>query len=494
MRAFLLSVLILLPAFFSFAFAVDFYYTSSGATKYADATAACLGYIPDGYPGSSDYSITSIAAFVGTSQPTRASCSFSFLQKNGSKSNSSATIFRYGTSCPAGSALSPTTGQCLSTAKDGEKCADQTGSKGPGDPMIFDGKQGKCVLFSESSEEPTCKYMASQGGSGTAYQIAGTWDGGVPSAPPSFAQSGTSCEVSVVSSSDCVSDVKGNVLCNVIGKLTGNVNNQTNVIDAKDAACDGGVCTPVKEETSVTDKPCVYSGSGDSVSCTSETETQKDGKQSCGTVNGVRTCVFSQPSSNGIKIDTNVKTTTNTDGSKTSVKTDNATKTTCTGINKCSTTSSSTTTTTKTNGAGQTTSTDTKCTGTCGSSGTGIQPGSGSGSGNGSGDGEEDGSGDGAGLTDPENGSFDGQGDEWDQKIADSKTELKDSLAKLKEAFSPVGDITLGGGGQLYCPPAVTVLGHSIDFCLDKYAGSLSWIASAIFALCAMVSLMIVFA
>jgi len=491
MRVFLLFLLILIPSLFGSAFAVDFYYQAAGSVKYSDPTSACLAYIPAGYPGSRDYAIISIGAFLGTGQPAIATCKFSFVEGVNQKGTGSASIFRYGTTCPAGTALSPTTGQCLSTAKDGEKCADQTGSKGPGDPMIFDGKQGKCVLFSESSEEPTCKYMASQGGSGTAYQIAGTWDGGVPSAPPSFAQSGTSCEVSVVSSSDCVTDTKGSVLCNVIGKLTGNVNNQTNVVDAKDAACDGGVCEPVKEETSVTDKPCVYSGSGDAVSCTSETETQKDGKQSCGTVNGVRTCVFSQPSSNGIKIDSTVKTTSNSDGSKTSVKTDNATKTTCTGINKCSTTTSSTTTTTKTNGSGQTISTDTKCTGTCGSSGTGIQPGSGSG--NGSGDGEGDGSGDGAGLSDPENGSFDGEGDIWDQKIADSKTELKEGLSKLKEAFTPIGNISLGGGGVLYCPPAVSVLGASIDFCLDKYAGSLSWIASAIYALCAMLALWIVF-
>jgi len=431
-----------------------------------------------------------VSTFSFPTTASYVSCQFTYKNEKGADQAGGVNVYIYGTSCDVGTTYNPGKGSCDQSLADGEICKDQSGTNTPEDPMIFDGKQGKCVRASEATELPSCKYLAGKGNPGSAYQIAGTWDGGVPSAPPSFAQNGTSCEVSVVSSSDCVSDVKGNVLCNVIGKLTGNVNNQTNVIDAKDAACEGGVCVPVKEETSVTDKPCVYSGSGDSVSCTSETETQKDGKQSCGTVNGVRTCVFSQPSSNGIKIDTTVKTTDNSDGSKTSVKTDNATKTTCTGINKCSTTSSSTTTTTKTNGSGQTTSTDTKCTGTCGSSGTGIQPGSGSGSG----DGEEDGSGDGAGLTDPENGSFDGQGDEWDQKISDSKTELKESLAKLKEAFSPVGDITLGGGGQLYCPPSVTVLGHSIDFCLDKYAGSLSWIASAIFALCAMVALMIVFA
>jgi hypothetical protein len=471
--------------------AVDFYWywgsSGNNSTHYSSAISACPASISTN-GGLSTATLTT----VDLSNVSSGVCTYEYTVNGQVRSVRQGSVVRGGNTCPIGSTYNAATGACMGPPQnDGDICKDQTGSKGPDDPMIWDGKQGKCVLFSDASELPSCKYMAGKGSSGTAYQIAGSWDGGVPSAPPSFAQSGTSCEVSVVSSSDCVSDVKGNVLCNVIGKLTGNVNNQTNVIDAKDAACDGGVCEPVKEETSVTDKPCVYSGSGGSVSCTSETETQKDGKQSCGTMNGVRTCVNKPPSSNGIKIDSTVKTTDNADGGKTSVKTDNATKTTCTGINKCSTTTSSTTTTTKSNGSGQTTSTDTKCTGTCGSSGTGIQPGSGSGTG--SGDGEGDGSGDGAGLSDPENGSFDGEGDIWDQKIADSKTELKEGLAKLKEAFTPIGDITLGGGGELYCPPAVTVMGRSIDFCLDKYAGSLSWISAAIYALCAMVALMIVF-
>ena len=492
MRVFLLFLLFVIPSLFGSAYAANYNYVTGVGAPGASASAACASSAPVIF-SSSLYKNARVESVARVSDILY-KCSLAAEDLRFNATNTRIIdVQRQGDGCPADTTLNPTLGQCVITAKDGEKCADQTGSKGPDDPMIFDGKQGKCVLFSESSAEPTCKYLAGKGSSGTAYQIAGTWDGGVPSAPPSFAQSGTSCEVSVVSTSDCVTDVKGSVLCNVTGKLTGNVNNQTNVIDAKDAACDGGVCEPVKEETSVTDKPCVYSGSGDAVSCTSETETQKDGKQTCGTMNGVRTCVNKPPSSNGIKIDSTVKTTANSDGSKTSVKTDNATKTTCTGINKCSTTTSSTTTTTKTNSSGQTTSTDTKCTGSCGNSGTGIKPGGSTGNGSGSGEGEGDGSGDGAGLSNPENDSFDGEGDIWDQKISDSKTELKDGLAKLKEAFTPIGDITLGGGGELYCPPPVTVMGRSIDFCLDKYAGSLSWISAAIYALCAMVALMIVF-
>jgi hypothetical protein len=389
-----------------------------------------------------------------------------------------------------GSAFNAEKGQCdaPSNLNDGQVCDDQTGSNGPGDPMIYSKSAGKCVLFSQSDDPATCAYLGSKPGPGAAYSVAGNWDGGTPSAPPVFAQDGLSCEVSTVSTVDCVAKgTSGAVQCNVIGKINGKVNNKTNVADAKDAACPNGTCDPILPTSNTKNDPCVYSGSGDSVSCTSNTETSKDGTQKCGSVNGVMTCLTVPPSSNGIKIDSTVKTTSDADGGKTAVKTDNATKTTCTGINKCSTSTSTTTTTTKTNSSGQTTSVQTGCKGVCGSTGTGITPGTPSGNGDGEG---EEGSGDcksedcgsgGAGdLKDPDNGSFDGQGSDWDKKIEESKAKFKDGLTKIKGAFSPISDVQLGsGGGQLYCPPAVTVLGHSIEFCLDKYTESLSWVAAA---------------
>ncbi|WP_104685608.1 hypothetical protein [Pseudomonas cerasi] len=84
--------------------------------------------------------------------------------------------------------------------------------------------------------------------------------------------------------------------------------------------------------------------------------------------------------------------------------------------------------------------------------------------------------------------------EKWQKKIDDSKDEIKDGLDKLKSVFSPIGDLSLGGGGSLYCPPAVTVLGKSISFCLDKYSGSLDWIAQAVLFMCAVIALFIVFA
>lgn len=110
------------------------------------------------------------------------------------------------------------------------------------------------------------------------------------------------------------------------------------------------------------DKPCIYSSSGEGQSCTSEKNTEHEG-QFCGTVDGKKFCTDTKPTKNGIKIDTNVKTVTNPDGSKVTTKTDVATKTTCTGAGQCTSTSTTTTTTTNTSSSGATTGTTGSCTG-----------------------------------------------------------------------------------------------------------------------------------
>ncbi|WP_190306241.1 hypothetical protein [Pseudomonas coronafaciens] len=96
-------------------------------------------------------------------------------------------------------------------------------------------------------------------------------------------------------------------------------------------------------------------------------------------------------------------------------------------------------------------------------------------------------------LKAPQQGSFDGEGEKWDDKITQAKGDIKKGLDDLKGVFSPIGDISLSGGGTLYCPPSVTVLDKSISFCLNKYADSLSWIGSAVMALCSVIALLIVF-
>lgn len=488
------SLILLLALFSNFAFAETYYWNDNGV-RYDTPAALCQGGVWRVKP----LTVDSVTPTVNGNSVV---CRIDYSDGQGGHGYTTFGGDRYGDSCPAGSAYDSATGVCKLAGKDGEKCDDQTGSNGPSDPMIYSSKAAKCVLFSESDDAATCAYIGSQPGPGAAYTISGNWDGGTPSAPPVFAQDGLSCEVATVSTVDCVAKgTTGAVECNVIGKLTGKVSNKTNVIDAKDASCPGGTCDPILPSSNTKTDPCVYSGTGDSVSCTSHTESSKDGTQKCGTVNGSMSCFTVPPSSNGIKIDSTVKTTPDPDGGKTAVKTDNATKTTCTGINKCTTTSSTTTTTTKTSSSGQTTSTKTDCKGTCSSSGTGITPGTPSGNGNGEGEEgggdcktEDCGSGGGGSLKDPDNGNFDGQGSDWDKKIEESKAKFKEGLAKMKDSFSPISDVQLGaGGGQVYCPPPVPIFGRSIDFCLDKYTDSLSWVAAAIYAVFAVVALLIVF-
>ncbi len=124
----------------------------------------------------------------------------------------------------------------------------------------------------------------------------------------------------------------------------------------------------IEPETIKEDVPCVYSSVDGKQVCESKKSEEKDG-QSCGTVNGVPTCIQTVPEKNGIDIRTEVTTETHADGSTTTTKKDTATSTTCKGINNCTTKTATTTTTIKKDSGGNTTSTDSTCTGSaCGSS------------------------------------------------------------------------------------------------------------------------------
>jgi len=117
------------------------------------------------------------------------------------------------------------------------------------------------------------------------------------------------------------------------------------------------------------DVPCVYSASGDKQVCQSAKTEEIEGR-SCGTVNGVETCVPTVPSKNGIDITTEVTEQMLEDGSTVTTKKDTATVTKCEGINNCTTTTATTTTTSRTDANGTTTGTETACTGkACPSSG-----------------------------------------------------------------------------------------------------------------------------
>ncbi len=116
------------------------------------------------------------------------------------------------------------------------------------------------------------------------------------------------------------------------------------------------------------DVPCVYSSVGGNQVCESKKSEEREG-QSCGTVNGVPTCVQTVPLKNGVDISTEVTTETHADGSSTITKKDTATSTTCTGINSCTSKTATTTTVIQKDADGNTASTESNCTGAaCGSS------------------------------------------------------------------------------------------------------------------------------
>lgn len=246
-------------------------------------------------------------------------------------------IQRRGDSCPVpGQTYSTTTGSC--------SCPAGTALQ-----------NGQCVAVNPcTSKNGQSQSFTKSGSSGDGY---GTVSGGYVAGVQSACFGG--CAVSTVDQK-CVGRVSGLYTCRGTAYHTGQV-------------CSGnGAGTEIQDNTSqapppvpqviTENKPCVYSGTGDTQTCTSSEGSEKEG-QYCGTVNGVKKCVDSKPTKNGIEIQTTFKTETKPDGSKTTTKTDVATKTTCTGAGQCSSTSTTTTTTTKTDGSGKTTSVTGSCTG-----------------------------------------------------------------------------------------------------------------------------------
>lgn len=192
------------------------------------------------------------------------------------------------------------------------------------------------------------------GSSGDGY---GTISGGFVAAAQSACSGG--CAMSTVDQK-CTGRVSGLYTCRGTGYFTGQ---KCSTTGAGSGIQENTSQQPLPTPQTIDDeKPCVYSQSGSKQVCQSSKSKEKEG-QYCGTVNGVKKCVDSKPTKNGITIDTTVDTVTNPDGSKVTTKTDTATKTVCTGANQCTTTSTTTTTTTNTNANGDTTSVTGSCTG-----------------------------------------------------------------------------------------------------------------------------------
>lgn len=239
-------------------------------------------------------------------------------------------VSRRGTSCPSGTEYKPETGECIAPVED--KCAVKAG--------IYEG-------FSKAGTAPDA--FVSIASNGYAIPQRQGCKGG--------------CAVEIT-------DLRGKT------KTSGSYYYRGTVVYSGQQCATTGTGDQIDEDTNEStepetikeDVPCVYSADGGKQVCESRKSEEMEG-QSCGTVNGVPTCIQTLPEKNGIDIRTEVTTETHADGSTTTTKKDTATATTCKGINNCTTKTATTTTTIKKDAGGNTTSTDSKCTGTaCGSS------------------------------------------------------------------------------------------------------------------------------
>jgi len=249
--------------------------------------------------------------------------------QGGTTPSSFFTVYRNGNACPTGTEWNSTTGTC--DAPD-DPCADKAG--------IYEG-------FSKAGTAPDA--FVSIASNGFAIPQRQGCKGG--------------CAVEIT-------DLRGKT------KTSGAYYYRGTVVYSGQQCATTGTGDQIDEDTNEStepetikeDVPCVYSADGGKQVCESKKSEEKEG-QSCGTVNGVPTCISTVPEKNGIDIRTEVTTETHADGSTTTTKKDTATATTCKGINNCTSKTATTTTTIKKDAAGNTTSTDSKCTGSaCGSS------------------------------------------------------------------------------------------------------------------------------
>lgn len=436
---------ILLASLSSFASAVDYYFypNGDGNTRFSSASAACA------YIQTTTWSSWDITSFkVNHDGGDYYVCSYSTT----SNRTITSVVRRAGNECPSGGKFDESSGICE--------------------------VKNKCQELKDTPI-PAFKWSS-------------------PTDMPPSAISVNGC-AATVTKARCSYVTSGKASCTGTATLTG----EEMPADPKGTAdsCEGSDCTSGLPEPTKENKECVYvSNSSGSASCTAISSENNPGNSDCGTVNGEFKCIRN-PKATSVenKLESTKTEKSNTDGTLSIVKDNTLTTTKC--VDKTcttSTTSSKGTTTTDSNGnkvGESSTCSGANCNGKGETNGTGDDNKSGD-------DGKDDEGEEEEGsdtppvtpISPPEKGNLDGEADAWDTKIADSKTELKDALGKIKDSFSPVGELSLGGGGGgLYCPPPVQVMGASFDICLDKYQDKLSWIGSAIFAVFAVIAVLIIF-
>ena len=236
-------------------------------------------------------------------------------------------------------------------------------------------------------------------------------------------------------------------------------------------------------ETTSDETPCQYIEGPDGVlRCDSEFTTQKEG-QYCGEVNGVKTCVDSKPTKNGVNIKTEVKTETKPDGSSTTTKTDTATHTKCTGANQCTSTTTTTKTVIEKDANGKTNSVKGTCTGpACPDKNT-----------------NPDGDGDGFGdcitgdCAAEEGGSGEGWYESKDDTYASVLGDFRDRVAALPVVTGITSFLTFNPSGSC---PGETINAWIFTIQLDQWCGNqIPWnfIAAIILGVAAIMSFRIAF-
>lgn len=308
----------------------DTYYWRTSAQGFnfdgASPQASCNEYMVfrDSYSPKYKHSVTSME-FISSSQYR---CNYEARGLPGTNvaglvNNNVVMVNRLGDSCPDGqepNVTDPTSPTCQEPEPD--LCAEKAGSSFP---------------FTKANSQAD-NYVSVNNGYG------------IPSTEACF----NGCAASTTDQK-CVIKTSGSYRCAGTAYYTGSKCTSAVDVDFSDFV------EKPEPETTTKEEPCQYIEGADGVlRCDSEFTTQKEG-QYCGDVNGVKTCVDSKPTKNGVEIKTEVKTDTNADGSTTTTKKDTATHTECKGVNDCKSTTTTTTTTIEKDADGKTKS----VTGTC---------------------------------------------------------------------------------------------------------------------------------
>ncbi len=292
----------------------------------------------------------------------------------------------------------------------------------------------------------------------------------------------------------CGNNTKGEATCTGIATITGDKTLASSPTAGEGEQCSGDDCLKDAPQPTTEEKPCtlIVDPVSGSKTCVSLFSSEKPGTSKCSESGGSWVCVET-PKSELIKKETEtlIEEISNIDGSVDQKKTDTTDLTTCKGINNCTTKTSVTTSTGGRNPDGSDKGSTSTCVGsTCGSPSAISDEVAES---------EEEEEAPPSPVVDElvkpsEKGNFDDAAQEWDQKIADARDELKVKSEQIGDLFSPIAALNLSSGSaSLPCTESFTVMGQTTSICLGRYEAQLLPLALAILFICALIALFIVF-